>query len=45
MQLNVRAMHPRPIYRWTSFWLGVLILLLLGWAWARSMAWSSEASQ
>ncbi|MEK7951680.1 hypothetical protein [Luteolibacter soli] len=30
-------MRPRPIYRWRSFWLGVLVLCFLGWAWARSM--------
>lgn len=29
-------MLPRPIHRWKSFWLGVLILVFLGWAWARS---------
>lgn len=28
---------PRPIYRWKSFWLGVLVLCFLGWAWADSM--------
>jgi hypothetical protein len=27
----------RPLYRWKSFWLGVLVLGLLGWAWVRSM--------
>jgi hypothetical protein len=31
-----RKMKPRPINRWKSFWLGVLILVFLGWAWARS---------
>jgi hypothetical protein len=30
-------MTPRPIYRWKSFWLGVLVLGFLGWAWVRSM--------
>jgi hypothetical protein len=34
-------MTPRPIYRWKSFWLGILILGFLGWAWARSMSWES----
>jgi len=39
-------MKPRPIYRWKSFWLGVLVLVSLGWAWAgsircaRGVAWS-----
>jgi len=26
-------MHPRPLYRWKSFWLGVLVLGFIGWAW------------
>lgn len=30
-------MLPRPLHRWKSFWLGVLVLLCLGWAWARSL--------
>ena len=25
-----------PIYRWKSFWLGVLVLAFLCWAWGRS---------
>lgn len=29
-------MHPRPIHRWKSFWLGLLVLIFLGWAWVRS---------
>ena len=29
-------MTPRPIHRWKSFWLGIVILLFLGWAWTRS---------
>ena len=29
-------MTPRPLYRWRSFWLGVLVLAFLGWAWARA---------
>lgn len=28
---------PRSIYRWKSFWLGLLVLIFLGWAWLRSM--------
>jgi len=31
-------MTPRPIYRWKSFWLGVILLLFLAWSWERSMA-------
>lgn len=27
---------PRSIYRWKSFWLGLLVLIFLGWAWVRS---------
>jgi hypothetical protein len=30
-------MTPRPIHRWKSFWLGIVILLSLGWAWLVSM--------
>lgn len=30
---------PRPFYRWKSFWLGVLVLGFLGWAWAESTGW------
>ena len=28
-----RPMTPRPIYLWKSFWLGILVLGLMGWAW------------
>ena len=35
-------MSRRPIYRWKSFWLGVVVLCFLGWAWARSMTWRDE---
>ena len=27
----------RPLYRWKSFWFGILILLFLAWGWIRSM--------
>jgi hypothetical protein len=30
-------MPPRPLHRWKSFWLGVFVVVFLGWAWARSM--------
>jgi len=29
-------MTPRPVIRWKSFWLGILVLGFLGWTWARS---------
>ncbi len=29
-------MHPRPLHRWKSFWLGVFVVVFIGWAWARS---------
>ncbi|WP_035606267.1 hypothetical protein [Haloferula sp. BvORR071] len=29
-------MTPRPIYRWKSFWFGLLVLVFMGWA-----AWDS----
>jgi hypothetical protein len=37
-------MKPRPIYRWKSFWLGILVLGFLGSAWAFSMGRSSGVS-
>jgi len=30
-------MKPRPLIKWKSFWLGILVLVFLGWSWARSM--------
>ena len=30
-------MKPRPVYRWKSFWLGVLMFAFLVWSWMRSM--------
>ena len=30
-------MLPRPLHRWKSFWLGVFVVVFLGWAWARSL--------
>jgi hypothetical protein len=30
-------MTPRPFYRWKSFWLGLCVLVFLGWAWVWSM--------
>lgn len=30
-------MFPRPLHRWKSFWLGLLVLAFLGWGWVRSM--------
>ena len=32
-------MTVRPLHRWKSFWLGVLVLGFLGWAWVRSRSW------
>jgi len=32
-------MSPRPLHRWKSFWLGLLVLIFLGWAWLRSMSY------
>ena len=28
---------PRPVYRWKTFWFGILILAFIGWAWIDSM--------
>jgi hypothetical protein len=30
-------MFPRPLYRWKSFWLGLMGLLFLVWAWLHSV--------
>jgi len=37
-------MQPRPLYRWKSFWLGVLVLGFLGWAWWISYKFSTRVS-
>jgi hypothetical protein len=37
VRLSDVPMTPRPLHRWKSFWLGVFILVFLGWAWARSL--------
>jgi hypothetical protein len=37
-------MLPRPFHRWKSFWLGVLVLIFLGWAWVRSIHCHDVAS-
>lgn len=29
-------MTPRPLHKWKSFWLGILVLGFLGWVWGRS---------
>ena len=29
-------MTPRPLYKWKSFWLGILVLVFSGWGWNRS---------
>jgi hypothetical protein len=31
-------MLPRPLHRWKSFWLGILVLAFLGCGWLRSMS-------
>ncbi|MEK7951630.1 hypothetical protein [Luteolibacter soli] len=30
-------MTPRPIHHWKTFWLGIIVLLALGFAWLRSL--------
>ena len=37
-------MRRRAVWRWKSFWLGVLVLCFLGWVWVRSMGWHSEVT-
>jgi hypothetical protein len=32
-------MTPRPLYRWKSFWLGLFVVMSLGWAWWDSTRW------
>jgi hypothetical protein len=34
----------RPLYRWKSFWLGVLVIAFLGWAWVGSMHYTESVS-
>lgn len=34
-------MNPRPIYRWKTFWFGVLVIAFLGWGWERSLRFHS----
>ena len=41
---------PRPLYKWKSFWLGILVLGFLGWAWwdsfpHRFIAWIPRNGQ
>ena len=31
-------MTPRPLHRWKSFWLGIVVLAFLGCGWLRSMS-------
>ncbi|RYD81654.1 MAG: hypothetical protein EOP84_10655 [Verrucomicrobiaceae bacterium] len=33
-------MLPRPLHRWKSLWLCILVLALLGIGWVRSMSWT-----
>jgi hypothetical protein len=35
-------MKPRPFYRWKSFWLGLFVLVFLGWAWGHSARFNGE---
>ena len=34
-------MPPRPFHRWKSFWLGIVVLALLGGGWVRSMSYTN----
>ena len=36
-------MTPRPFYRWKSFWLGLCVLVFLGWAWRDSLSRRASA--
>lgn len=33
-------MPPRPLHRWKSFWLGIVVLALLGGGWVRSRSYT-----
>jgi len=35
-------MTPRPLYKWKCFWLGILVLGFLGWAWWDSSRWETQ---
>ncbi len=43
--LLANAMHPRPLYRWKSFWFGVLFFAFLGWASWHSTRYIAEAGR
>jgi hypothetical protein len=34
---ETHRMTPRPLIKWKSFWLGILVLVFLGLAWMQSM--------
>ena len=38
--MSPTSMLPRPVHRWKSFWLGILMLALLGCGWIRSMSYT-----
>lgn len=38
------AMTTRPFYRWKSFWLGLLVLVFLGWGWERSTRYRDKVA-
>ncbi|MEK7951561.1 hypothetical protein [Luteolibacter soli] len=37
-------MTPRPLHRWKSLWLGILVLIFLAWNWQRSIRYYDSAS-
>ena len=37
-------MFPRPFHRWKSFWLGLLVLVFLGWSWVMSVRYFDSFS-
>ena len=39
--LTTSTIHPSPIHRRKSFWLGILILTFLAWAWRDSTYWQT----
>lgn len=38
------SITPRPLHRWKSLWLGILVLISLLWAWRESVCWETTVS-
>jgi hypothetical protein len=40
-----KLMTPRPLYQWKCFWLGIFMLIFLGWAWWNSYQRAQNATR